>query len=68
MNNTCTIKHLPPNKALGLSEGWGWEDTKTGYPGGRFKTLSDCQANARYRGFTQVGDVVECDPNGDPIS
>lgn len=68
MNNTCTIKHFPPNPGLGLSsEGWGWEDTKTGYTGGRYKTLVERQENAYYRGFTPIGDVIECNANGDPI-
>lgn len=68
MKDTCIIKHLPPNAYLGISsEGWGWEDTKTGYSGGRYRSLEECKQNARWRGFTPVGDVIECDANGNPI-
>lgn len=68
MGDTCIIKHFPPNPCLGISsEGWGWEDTKTGYSGGRYSSLEECQNNARWRGFTPVGDVIECNANGDPI-
>lgn len=68
IKKTCTIKHLPPNAYIGISsEGWGWEDNDTGYSGGRYKTLQECRMNAIWRGFTPVGDVIECDANGDPI-